>query len=69
MRVWISYLYSVIRSEQLSYTKYFDPGNLYRYRKLPTDGPGGGVSMFIVLGGVADKQISYYYSMYFSDQF
>ena len=45
MKVWVSYLYSVIRSEQLSYTKYFDPGNLYQYRKLSPDGPEGGVDV------------------------
>ena len=50
MKVWVSYLYSVIRSEQLSYTKYFDPDNLYRYRKLPTDGPGGGFDVRCVRG-------------------
>ena len=42
VRVWVSYLYSVIYSEQLSYMKVFHPGNVYRYRDLLTDGPGGG---------------------------
>ena len=58
MKVWVSYFYSVIRSEQLSYTKYFDPGNLYRYRELSTDGPEG-VSMFVVLESVVDIRIAY----------
>ena len=68
MKVWVSYLYSLIRSEQLSNTKYFDPGNLYRYRELPTDGPEGRVLMFGALGGVVDGRIAFYYSTYFSYQ-
>ena len=45
-------LVSWICSEQLPYMKVFHPGNLYRYRELPTDGPGGGrMSMFVALGG------------------
>ena len=40
----------MIRSEQHSYTKVFHPGNFHRYRELPTNGPGGGMSMFVVLG-------------------
>ena len=51
MGVWVSYLYSVIYSEQLSYTRYFDPVNLYQYREITDRWPGRGVSMFGVLGG------------------
>ena len=53
MGIRVAHSYSLICSEQLSYTKVFHPGNVYRYRKLPTDGPGGGVSVFGVLGGCA----------------
>ena len=59
MKVWVSYLYSTIHSDQLSYTKFFHPGNVYRYRELPKDGPGGGVSVFGALGGVVDERIAY----------
>ena len=51
MGVWVSYPNSVIRSEQLSYTKVLHPGNVYRYRELSTDGPKGGMSMFGTLEG------------------
>ena len=52
MGVWVSYLYSVKNSEQLSYTKYFDPGNFYRYRELSTNGPGGGMPRVRYVRGV-----------------
>ena len=45
---------------KLLYTKVFHPGNRYRYRELPADGPEGGVSMFGVLGGVVDERTAYY---------
>ena len=69
VKVCVSYLYSVIYSEQLSYTKFFDPGNLYRYRKLSAELPEGDGSMSGVLGGVVDQRIPYSYSLYFSDKF